>query len=154
MLTAPFIYPLAYALRWYIRTDEILVENYLYEWRKGWFWLWIFLNDSEVINDGTYTEYGDSEKYYPKFIWELGDFWRSWWFNSIRNSAVNYNNYTAFFIIGKFIKVVKHYGNDKNFIEIRQFEKKTLPAFNFYLFGKKFFIGYAKSGRFWIELFK
>jgi hypothetical protein len=111
------------------------------------------LNDSEYL-DGTYTEYGDSEKYYPKLIWRLGNFWRSWWFNSVRNYCVNLNNYTAFCVIGKFIKVVKHYGNDKNFIELRQFEHKTLPAFQFYLFGKKFFIGYAKSGRFWFELFK
>jgi hypothetical protein len=153
MIIAPFIYPFAYALRWYIRTGEILVENYLYKWRKGWFWLWIYLNDSEVINDG--TDFADEEKYYPRWIWNSkSDFLKSYWFNAIRNNGVNFNNYTAFFIIGKFIKVIKHYGSDKNFIEIRQFEKKTLPAINFYLFKKKFFIGYAKSGRLWIELFK
>ena len=115
--------------------------------------MWIYLNDSEYL-DRTYTEYGDSEKYYPKVIWKLGDFWRTWYFNSVRNVCVNFNNYTSFFVIGKFIKVVKHYGSDKNFIEFRQFERKTLPAFSFYLFGKKIFIGYAKSGRLWIELFK
>jgi hypothetical protein len=153
MLTAPFIYSLAYALRWHIRTDKILVENYLYKWRKGWFWLWIFLNDSIYLSYN--LEYPIKQKYYPKWIWNSkSDFLKSYWFNAIRNNGVNFNNYAAFFIIGKFIKVVKHYGNDKNFIEIRQFEKKTLPAFNFYLFGKKFFIGYAKSGRLWIELFK
>jgi len=152
ILTAPFIYPLAYSLRWYIRTGEILVQNYLYKWRKGWFWLWIYLNDSIYLSYN--LEYPTEQKYYPKFIWKLSDFWRSWWFNSVRNNAVNYNNYTAFCIIGKFIKVVKHYGSDKNFFEFRQFENKTLPASQFYLFGKRFFIGYAKSGRLWIELFK
>jgi hypothetical protein len=153
MLNAPFVYPIAYVLRWYIRTGEVLVPNYLYKWRKGWFWLWVFLNDSEYL-DGTYTEYGDSEKYYPKVIWKLGDFWRSWWFNSVRNDCVNYNNYTAFITIGKFIKIYKHYGSDKNFIELRQFEKRILPTFQIYLFGKRFYIGYAKSGRLWIELLK
>jgi hypothetical protein len=69
IITAPFVYPLAYALRWYIRTNEILVQNYLYKWRKGWFWLWIYLNDSEVISDG--TDFADGEKYYPKWIWKL-----------------------------------------------------------------------------------
>jgi hypothetical protein len=85
---------------------------------------------------------------------KIKDFILSYYFNSLRNSCINYNNYTAFYVIGKFIKVYKHYGDDRNFIELRQFEHKTLFAFNFNLFGKNFFIGYAKSGRFWVELFK
>jgi len=67
ILTAPLIYPIVYALRWGIRKNEVLLDNYLYKWRKGWFWLWIFLNDSEYL-DGTYTEYGDSEEF--KTAWK------------------------------------------------------------------------------------
>jgi len=154
ILTAPFIYPIAYLLRWEIRTKEILVDKYLYKPKKYLKWLWFYLNDSEYL-DGTFTEYGDGEKYYPKFIWNSkSEFLKSYWFNAIRNNAVNWNNYNAFVIIGKFIRITKHIGDDKNFIQLRQFENKTLPAIQFYLFSKKFFIGFSKSGRLWIELLK
>jgi len=154
MITASFIYPIAYLLRWYIRTGEVLVPNYLYKWRKGWFWLWVYLNDSEY-SDGTYTEYGDSEKYCPKWVWNSkSDFLKSYWFNAIRNNAVNHNTYKAKIIIGKYVDVYKHYGNNKNFFELRRFENKILPAIQFYLFDKKFFFGYGKSSRLWIEIFK
>jgi hypothetical protein len=114
---------------------------------------WFYLNDSIYLSYN--LEYPTEGKYYPAFIWKSNSsFLKSYFFSAIRNSGVNYNNYTAFFSIGKFINVGKHYGDDKNFIEFRQFENKTLPAFNFYLLGKKFFIGYAKSGRMWVELFK
>jgi hypothetical protein len=152
-ISSPFIYPFAYLFRWKIRTKNILVDKYLYGWRNRFKWIWYYLNDSEYL-DGTFTEYGDDEKYYPKLIWKLGNFFRSWWFNSIRNACVNYNNYTAKIVIGKFVYVYKSYGNNKNFIEFRRFENKTLPAIQFYLFNKRFFIGYARSSRMWIELFK
>ena len=149
-LTSPIIYPFVYIFRWRIRTKEILIENLLYKPRKWLFFFWCYLNDSEYFTYG--VDYANQAKYYPKWLWNLNnDFLKSWYFNSVRNASINWNNYMSKFLVGKYLADYKHYGSDKNWIKIRQYKKRKLPAIQFFIFGKRNFIGFAKSGRLWIE---
>lgn len=159
LISGIFIYPIVYFFRYKIRSKKIWVEKCLYEPKKGLFFAWIFLNDSEYL-DGTYTEYGDSKNYFPKWIWKSNsEFLKSYWFNAIRNSAVNFNNwfgkvYLKRFITEKQILLLDGYIK----ITIRKFETRNgkiiqLPTLYIY-FIKRFSAGFSRSGRFWIELFK
>jgi len=89
MLSAIF-YPVAYLFRDSLRDRRLLkgllLKNYLYY--PTYKPLWFLLNDSEKM---TYNvEYANKEKYYPKWVWKLGNkFLLSYYFNAIRNSCVN-----------------------------------------------------------------
>lgn len=92
-------YPLSYLLQEKIRSTEILWQNYLYKWKNFCFIFWIILNDSETFS----YQYGIpiGAGYYPKWLYnacyQLDTKWKrfamAYWFNGIRNSMVNFNNY-------------------------------------------------------------
>ena len=84
----------------------------------------------------------------------MANFLMDYWFNGIRNSFVNLNNYLKFKVVGDYVGVIKHWGSNRNWIELRQFTKSKRLAVQFYIFGKRNFIGWGRSGRFWFEVFK
>lgn len=165
------IYPIAYIFRDRMVTKQVLFYGYLYQYKPAWFLLWLFENDSERFD----YLYGipTGEKYYPKWLYnacyKLDTWWKrflmAYWFNGIRNSMVNWNNWVAY-RLGKFEGIIADYGEidflvlrDKRKgyrLEIRMFENGIRPYLEFYLFGRWFQIGWLNGAacRFEIDLFK
>ena len=143
------LYPLIYPFRAKLRTDEILWATYLFKPKVKL--LWFILNDSEKMKYG--VEYANQDKYYPTLFWVNGEFLRSYYFNAIRNSFVNWNNWVAF-KLGRKVKCLKRYGSINNFIELRQFTNGKRLYCEFYLGSKWQQFGWISCGRFEIDLLK
>lgn len=177
IVLAPIVYPFAYLLRWKLRSRQILYPRYLYRPRNFLcIPLWLFLADAEVLDD-TQTEYGDFPKYYPSWIWNSNsDFLKSYFFCAIRNSLVNFNNWFAKVYLKRLAEVYCFYRfhlewsflTDRfhSFGPVFDFELRLLtflrrngkpvrlPAMEVLFFKYGLFVGFAKSGRFWIEFKK
>ena len=115
--------------------------------------LWLTLDDT--INAEGVGEYGLNIEYcaYGKRFKPfellpdcgLKEFLRAWHWSAWRNSGVNLSWY---FGAGKKIELRYKIGA----IEIRLFEKKTLPYFEKIIFGFYFQIGWISNGRFEMEI--
>lgn len=156
-------------------TKEILWQGYLYKPKRFWFLLWLFENDSERFD----YPFGipTSSKYYSKWLYnacyKLDTWWKrflmAYWFNAIRNSMVNFNNYMAY-KTGKFIAVkwakgcvsfsllrMKKKGYRlENRLFFSQYDNcfKERLYLEFYLFKRWFQFGWLSNGRFEIDLWK
>lgn len=165
-ITAPILYPVIFLFRNKIRSKDILLEGYLYKWRKGLFPLWIYLNDSEYL-DGTFTEYGDNDKYYPKWLlaityklpYSIRTFIWSYWFNAIRNQAVNFNNWFGMIYLPPFQSKKTSYLFSRS-LAITELQFLKNSHFSVILYNVKLLIsrriyincGFSQSGRFWVEV--
>lgn len=78
------LYPLAYVLQDKIRG---LSEEKRYCLSHRWYFLWILLDDSIFISH--------QKDYAPQHKKFKNDFLSSWWWSAVRNSCVNYWNWTA-----------------------------------------------------------
>jgi len=168
-------YPIAYLFRDIMITKQVLYNGYLYQYKRFWFLLWLFENDSERFDYlyGIPTGSG----YYPKWLYnscyQLDTKWKrfamAYWFNGIRNSMVNFNNYMMM-ITGECCGYEWYIGCDsweklkqqkKGFrLEKRIFWSGYRQKFckrlylEFYLFGRWYQFGWLKRGRFEIDLWK
>jgi hypothetical protein len=144
------LYPVAYALRRSVRFHGSMWPEYLY-WPR-FTPLWVFLDDSVEME--FWKEYADNPKYYPAWVWASGsDFLRAYWWAAIRNSCVNWNNYSAF-RLGSMTAEEGHAGR-KNFYITRTFASGAKrPYCEFYLFGRWNQVGWISRGRFEIDVMK
>lgn len=169
-ILSPVIYPISYIFRDRMTTKHVLFNGYLYQYKPAWFLLWLFENDSERFS----YKYGipTAEKYYPIWLFRYCEqldnpikrFLLAYWFNAIRNSMVNFNNFMAY-KAGQLLGISESFGEGsfellrqkkKGYrLEYRKFSNgKILPYLEFYLFGKWFQFGWIKNGRFEIDLWK
>lgn len=170
-----FIYPIAYIFRDIMTTKQVLFNGYLYQYKPAWFLLWLFENDSERFDYLYGIPIG--EKYYPKWLYnacyKLDTWWKrflmAYWFNGIRNSMVNFNNYMMM-ITGEYCGYEWYIGCEgweklkqqkKGFrLEKRIFWSGYRRKFckrlylEFYLFKRWYQFGWLKRGRFEIDLWK
>lgn len=177
---SPFLYPVAYAFRWRLRargkdTPRLWVklwEPYLF--KPSFLPLWLLLDDSLRYSQG--KEYDDNEKRYPGWLWRWAggedpepteecpvpeSFLKAWWWAAIRNSFVNWNNYSAW-MLGAYSHTIKRYGGDKNFIEVRVYQGGKIRCYiEFWLFGRWNQIGWLRgnsatngASRFEIDIMK
>lgn len=144
------LYPLAYALRRWLRCAKMISPGFLYHTP---FWpLWLFLDDSIFMEQG--REYDDKEKRYPAVLWRWhNDFLLSYWWSAIRNSCVNWNNYSAYHL-GSLVSEISHHGADKNFYKVRQFANGVRPYCEFWIAGRWNQAGWISCGRFEIDIMK
>ena len=142
------VYPLAYAVRRRLRAAPAL-NDLLYHTD---FWpLWLFLDDSIHMEQG--REYDDKAKRYPAVMWRWhNDFLLSYWWSAIRNSCVNWNNYSAY-RLGDFISE-GHRANLRRFYITRTFTNGKRPYCEFWLFGRWNQVGWISCGRFEIDVMK
>ena len=109
-------YRMAYDRISKLRGDEILWKDFLWKYTsKRPTVYWFLLNDSEKMKYG--TEYANDKKYYPSWAWSNGEFVRSWYFNAIRNSCCNFNNWIAY-KVGFFKDEIKS-GGKKTFTDVK-----------------------------------
>ena len=162
-LLSPLLYPAAYAFRGRIRNKKhIIWPGYLYEPARGLhgFLFWCLLDDSLMFSQA--REYDNKESRYPAFIWKTqSPFLLAWWWAAVRNSCVNWNNYSAW-MLGAYSHTIKRYGGDKNFIEVRVYQGGKIRCYiEFWLFGRWNQIGWLRgnsatngASRFEIDIMK
>lgn len=151
-ILSPILYPLAFVLRVRLRKEKVMWDRYLYV--PTFKPLWFFLNDGEKLCYG--VEYANQEKYYPGWVWRIRNpFFLSFWFNAIRNSCVNWNNWMAL-KLGKFVSEVKHYGGTRDFVKIRRYEHGERMYMEFWILGRRNQCGWldGMSPRFEIDIMK
>jgi len=149
-LLSLWLYPYAYQWRKELRTKEILWATYLF--KSKFKPLWWLLNDSEKMKYG--VEYANQDKYYPTLFWVNGEFLRSYYFNAIRNSFVNWNNWVAF-KLGHKLQCMKKWGGKNSFVELRLFAHGKKRLYTEFFIGSKWFqFGFISCGRFEIDLLK
>jgi len=163
-LLSPFIYPLAYVLRHWLRTDEEALRHeqassvgvVLWGHRPGWTWLWYWLDDS--INaegrirwgkDIDYCDYGNRSRFVewlPENAFK--EFCRAWYWSALRNSAINL---TWTLCLGDMTgeDIIKG-EKPRNFIVRRHYPGgKSRLYVQFYPWGDmRFKIGWLSNGRF------
>ena len=141
------LYPFVYPFRGMVRSDRTMHPEYLYE-PKNWVCVipWLFLDDSIFIE--TKKECAKQETKYPSWIAKRGDFIRSYWWSAIRNSFVNWNNYSAF-RLGTYVK--RH-----GFMEMREYSNGQKRLYmEFWVFGRWNQIGWLSgTPRFEIDIMK
>lgn len=147
----PIVYPLRHALRERRPLRGVMLAEYLYfpTFRP----LWYFLDDSIKMETG--EDCARQETKYPAWVISCGWLWlRCYWWSAIRNSCVNWNNYSAF-MLGRFICEEAHEGK-RSFIIWREYAGGRRLYSEFWLLGRWFQIGWlnGKSPRFEIDLFK
>lgn len=149
-IASALLYPLAYALRKYACKPFVIWPEYLFEPRLVPAWL--FLDDSILMEFK--KEYADNPKYYPAVIWNTNsDFLRAYWWAAIRNSMVNWNNYSAY-LTGDFVKAIRRYSIGRSFYEVREFANCTRPYCEVWVFNRRNQVGWIKRGRFEIDVMK
>ena len=167
-LISPFVYPLAYLLRHWLRTDEEALRHeqassvgvVLWRHRPGWFLLAMFLDDS--INaegrirwgkDIDYCAYGNRSDLVEKLPeGKFKEFARSWHWSAVRNSCINLTWLTA---LGDMTgERILHGEKPRNFVAERTYPGgKSRLYVQFYPWGDmRFKIGWLTNGRFEIQL--
>ena len=168
-LLSPFVYPLAYLLRHWLRTDEEALRHeeassvgvVLWGHTRGFGFLHAFLDDS--INaegrirwgkDIDYCHYGNRSRFVewlPESAFK--EFARSYYWSALRNSAINL---TWTLCLGDMTgESIEWAGKDpRNYVALRHYEgDKSRLYVQFYPWGDmRFKIGWLTNGRFEIQL--
>lgn len=143
------LYPAIYPLRRLLRNEKMLWPEYLY--RTNFWPLWLFLDDSIFMEFN--TDFAGRAKYYPAVIWRTGsDFLRSYWWSAIRNSCVNWNNYSAL-RLGLLLSETPR-ANPRNFYVTRTFGNGKRPYCEFWIAGRWNQVGWISCGRFEVDVMK
>lgn len=162
------LYPVAYALRHYIRTDEVMIEHkqaaacgaVCWRPRAGWGALWAILDDSINLEgrmiyarDIDYHNSGKRSSLVEKLPeGAFKEFARSWHWSAVRNSCINL---TWIMSPGDMVSEAVKWGEKpRNFYAVRTYPKgKTRHYFQFYPWGDvRFKVGFLSNGRFEIAL--
>ena len=160
------LYPIAYALRHAIRTDEVLMRHeqaasvgVVLWWPRDYKLLWLLLDDSinaegrlKFGKDIDYCAYGNRNKWIEKLPdGTFKEFARSWHWSAVRNSAVNLSWVNA---LGDMTaEDILHGAKPRNFVAERTYPggKKRLYI-QFYPWGDfRVKAGFLSNGRYEIQ---
>ena len=166
-LLSPFVYPLAYLLRHWLRTDEEALRHeqassvgvVLWRHRPGFGWLWYWLDDSinaegrlRFGKDIDYCAYGNRSRFVewlPEGAFK--EFARSWHWSAVRNSCINL---TWLLALGDMTsEKILHGSKPRNFVARRHYPGgKSRLYVQFYPWGDmRFKIGWLSNGRFEVQ---